>query len=426
MQVFIGCIGIVVLLLMAVLFSNNIRAIKLSIVLKALLVQTSIGAVALYIPIGRKILLLMSNSVNHLIEYGNEGIDFLFGGLVSKKMSTLLGHHSFIFALRVLPIIIFFSAFISVLYYLKIMQFLINTLGNILHKFLNISRVESLSITANIFLGQTEAPMIIRPYISNITNSELFTVMCGGLASVAGSALAGYAQIGVPTDYLIAASFMAAPGSLLFSKIIFPETSSKRYELKTEVIEKEKLPCNILDAAASGAASGLNLALNVGAMLLAFVALIALINGILSGIGAIFSYPQLSLSLLLGWVFSPIAWIIGIPWNESGIAGSFIGQKLVINEFVAYTNFSSYLRSDAEVTRSGLQVISNHTKAIISFALCGFANLSSIGVLIGGLGTMIPNRRQDIAKLGLKAVIAGTFSNLMSAAIAGIFTSLRF
>lgn len=242
---------------------------------------------------------------------------------------------------------------------------------------------------------------------------------------MAGSVLAGYAQMGVPLEYLIAASFMAAPGGLLFAKLMLPETETPNDAPHLESMENDPdRPANVLDAAASGAASGMQLALNVGAMLLAFVALIALLNGMLSGIGGWFNFPQLSLELMLGWVFAPVAWLIGVPWSEANVAGSFIGQKLIINEFVAYLNFGAYLKDDAEVAAAGLQVLSGHTKAIISFALCGFANLSSIAILIGGLGSMAPTRRHEVAQLGLKAVAAGTLSNLMSATIAGIFLAL--
>jgi CNT family concentrative nucleoside transporter len=340
-------------------------------------------------------------------------------------MFEVFGGGGFVFALRVLPIIVFFSSLIAVLYYLGIMQLVIRVLGGGLRKVLKTSRTESLSATANIFVGQTEAPLVVRPYIATMTRSELFAVMCGGLASVAGSVLAGYAQMGVPLEYLIAASFMAAPGGLLFAKLILPETEVPNDAPELESMKNDPdRPANVLDAAASGAASGMQLALNVGAMLLAFVALIALLNGMLSGIGGWFNYPQLSMELILGWVFSPLAWIIGVPWSEANVAGSFIGQKLIINEFVAYLNFGEYLKDDATVAAAGLQVLSDHTKAIISFALCGFANLSSIAILIGGLGSMAPNRRHEIAQLGLKAVAAGTLSNLMSATIAGVFLAL--
>ncbi|EOW6772002.1 NupC/NupG family nucleoside CNT transporter [Cronobacter muytjensii] len=425
MQILMGLVGMLALLAIAVALSSNRKAINLRTVVGAWLIQVAIGALVLYVPAGRRVLLAMSEGVANVIAYGNNGISFLFGGLVSDKMFEVFGGGGFIFALRVLPVIVFFSSLIAVLYYLGIMQLVIRLLGGALRKVLKTSRTESLSATANIFVGQTEAPLVVRPYIATMTRSELFAVMCGGLASVAGSVLAGYAQMGVPLEYLIAASFMAAPGGLLFAKIIIPETEKPNDAPHLESTQHDPdRPSNVLDAAASGASAGMQLALNVGAMLLAFVALIALLNGMLSGIGGWFNHPELSLQLILGWVFSPVAWLIGVPWDEAMVAGSFIGQKLIINEFVAYMNFGEYLKEDATVAAAGLQVLSAHTKAIISFALCGFANLSSIAILIGGLGSMAPSRRHDVAQLGLKAVAAGTLSNLMSATIAGVFLAL--
>ncbi len=425
MQLIMSVVGMAVLILIAVLISSNRRAINLRTVAGAFLIQVVIGAFVLYVPAGRDVLGAMSSGVANVIAYGNQGISFIFGGLVSDKMFEVFGGGGFVFALRVLPVIVFFSSLIAVLYYLGIMQIVIRLLGGGLQKVLGTSRTESLSATANIFVGQTEAPLVVRPYISTMTQSELFAVMCGGLASVAGSVLAGYAQMGVPLEYLIAASFMAAPGGLLFAKLIVPETEKTHDKTDAaELIAEEDRPANVIDAAASGAASGMQLALNVGAMLLAFIALIALINGMLGGIGGWFDYPQLSLELILGWVFSPIAYLIGVPWNEAQIAGSFIGQKIIVNEFVAFMNFGEYLKADAEVAAAGLQVLSDHTKAVISFALCGFANLSSVAILLGGLGSMAPTRRHDIARFGLKAVAAGTLSNLMSATIAGFFLAL--
>ncbi|EOC1566785.1 NupC/NupG family nucleoside CNT transporter [Cronobacter dublinensis] len=425
MQILMGLVGMLALLAIAVALSSNRKAINLRTVVGAWLIQVAIGALVLYVPAGRKVLLAMSEGVANVIAYGNSGISFLFGGLVSDKMFEVFGGGGFIFALRVLPVIVFFSSLIAVLYYLGIMQLVIRLLGGALRKVLKTSRTESLSATANIFVGQTEAPLVVRPYIATMTRSELFAVMCGGLASVAGSVLAGYAQMGVPLEYLIAASFMAAPGGLLFAKIMIPETEQPNDAPHLERVQHDPdRPSNVLDAAASGASAGMQLALNVGAMLLAFVALIALLNGMLSGIGGWFNHPELSLQLILGWVFSPVAWLIGVPWEEAMVAGSFIGQKLIINEFVAYMNFGEYLKDDAAVAAAGLQVLSANTKAIISFALCGFANLSSIAILIGGLGSMAPSRRHDVAQLGLKAVAAGTLSNLMSATIAGVFLAL--
>ncbi|MBG5929661.1 NupC/NupG family nucleoside CNT transporter [Providencia hangzhouensis] len=418
-------IGMAVLIAIAILFSSNRRAIRLRTVGGAFLIQLAIGAFVLYVPAGRSVLQGMSDAVSKVIGYGQDGMSFIFGGLVSDKMFELFGGGGFIFAFRVLPIIVFFSSLIAVLYYLGIMQLVIKVLGGGLQKILGTSRTESLSATANIFVGQTEAPLVVRPYIATMTTSELFAIMCGGLASVAGSVLAGYAQMGVPMEYLIAASFMAAPGGLLFAKLMVPETEDVKDRVDaTDLVAEDERPANIIDAAASGASSGMQLALNVGAMLLAFIALIALINGILGGIGGWFDYPQLSLELLLGWLFAPIAFLIGVPWSEATVAGSFIGQKIVVNEFVAFMNFGEYMKADAEVLAAGKQVLSDHTKAIISFALCGFANLSSVAILLGGLGGMAPNRRGDVARLGMKAVMAGTLSNLMSATIAGFFLTL--
>lgn len=425
MQLTMSIIGMAVLIAIAILFSSNRRAIRLRTVGGAFIIQLAIGALVLYVPAGRSVLQGMSDGVSKVIGYGQDGMSFIFGGLVSDKMFELFGGGGFIFAFRVLPIIVFFSSLIAVLYYLGIMQLVIKVLGGGLQKVLGTSRTESLSATANIFVGQTEAPLVVRPYIATMTTSELFAIMCGGLASVAGSVLAGYAQMGVPMEYLIAASFMAAPGGLLFAKLMVPETEDARDRVNaTDLVAEDERPANIIDAAAAGASSGMQLALNVGAMLLAFIALIALINGILGGIGGWFDYPQLSLELLLGWLFAPIAYLIGVPWSEATIAGSFIGQKIVVNEFVAFMNFGEYMKADAEVIAAGKQVLSDHTKAIISFALCGFANLSSVAILLGGLGGMAPNRRGDVARLGMKAVMAGTLSNLMSATIAGFFLTL--
>ncbi|MFU2081050.1 NupC/NupG family nucleoside CNT transporter [Gallibacterium anatis] len=416
MDSLMSIIGIVVLLAIAFLLSNNRKAISLRTVGGAFLIQIGIGALVLYSELGRQALLGAAEAVNKVIAYGNEGISFLFGGLVSDKMFEVFGGGGFVFAFRVLPAIVFFASLISVLYYLGIMQWVIRLIGGFLQKILGTSKTESMSAAANIFVGQTEAPLIVRPYIATMTQSELFAIMCGGLASVAGSVMIGYAQMGVPLPYLIAASFMAAPGGLLFAKILFPQTEKTNDELKANDVDEK--PSNVLDAAAMGASSGMQLAMNVGAMLLAFIALIALLNGIIGGVGGWFGYGELNLQTILGWVFRPLAWVIGVPWNEAEIAGAMIGEKLVLNEFVAYVDFVKYLSPDSSI------VLAEKTKAIITFALCGFANFSSIAILIGGLGTMAPNRRKDIARLGIKAVIAGSLSNLMSAAIAGLFIGL--
>ena len=415
MSSLISLLGIVVLLGIAYLLSNNRKAINFRTVFGALAIQVSLGAFILYVPIGRDALLAVANGVSKVISYGNEGIKFLFGALAGDKVFEVFGGEGFIFAVRVLPAIVFFSALISLLYYIGIMQWVIKIIGGALQRMLGTSQAESMSAAANIFVGQTEAPLIVKPYISKMTESELFAIMCGGLASIAGSVMAGYAGMGVPLTYLIAASFMAAPAGLLFAKILYPQTETFNDDI--EKVEMEK-PSNVLDAAAAGASSGMQLALNVGAMLIAFVALIALINGMLGGIGGWVGMPDLSLGMIFGWVFRPLAWVLGVPWGEAGVAGQMIGTKLAINEFVGYMEFAPYLTPDAPMQ------LADKTKAIITFALCGFANFSSIAILIGGLGGLAPNRRGDIARLGLKAVIAGSLANFLSATIAGLFIGL--
>lgn len=407
-----GVLGIFVLLAIAYALSSGKKSINIRTVGLAFALQVLLGAFVLYVPFGKDVLLSMTYGVQSVIDSAKVGINFLFGGLGTDAMFD--NGVGFVFAIRVLPNIIFFSSLIAVLYYLGIMQWVIKIIGGALQKLLKTSKPESLSATANIFVGQTEAPLIIRPYIAKMTQSELFAIMVGGLASVAGSILAGYAGLGIELKYLIAASFMAAPGGLLMAKIICPETEHDK--IVTESVdyddENEK-PTNVIDAAASGAASGLKLAVNVGAMLLAFIALIALLNSLIGGVFGLFGYEDITIEFFLGYLFAPFAYVIGVPVNEMLQAGSFIGQKVVVNEFFAYVNF-------VEIK----DTLSPATQAIVTFALCGFANLSSIAILLGGIGSMAPSRRHDIARLGMRAMIAATLANLMSAAIAGIFISL--
>ncbi|ULJ61809.1 NupC/NupG family nucleoside CNT transporter [Wielerella bovis] len=414
-------LGMVALITIAIALSKHRKAINKRTVGVAFAIQFLLGALVLYVPIGRSILETMSNGVSKVLSYGNQGVSFVFGGLVDSKMFELFGGNGFIFAFRVLPMIIFFSALISVLYYLGIMAWVVKALGGVLQKALGTSRAESLSAAANVFVGQTEAPLVVKPFIHKMTQSELFAIMTGGLASIAGSVLGGYAAMGVPLPYLLAASFMAAPGGLLFAKLMHPETETPQ-EISNDNIsfvgEGETPPSNVIDAAAAGASIGMQIALNVGAMLIAFVGIIALFNGMIGGIGGWLNMPDLSLEKILGWLFSPLAWLIGAPWADAQVAGSFIGQKLVVNEFVAYSEFTNY------ITNTSLPALNAKTQAIISFALCGFANLGSIAILVGGLSIMAPNRRGDIAKMGVRALIAGTLSNLMSATIAGLFIGL--
>ncbi|MGD6958032.1 NupC/NupG family nucleoside CNT transporter [Rossellomorea aquimaris] len=404
MQYLWGIMGIIVVLGIAFAFSTNKKRINFRTVLGGLAIQLFFAFIVLETSWGQNSLKGLTQVVNAIINYSNEGITFLFGGLYTEESNI-----AFIFAFNVLPVVIFFSALISVLYYLKIMQFFIKILGGGLAKLLGTRKAESLSAAANIFVGQTEAPLVVRPYLSKMTESELFAVMTGGLASVAGSVLVGYSLLGVPLEYLLAASFMAAPAGLVLAKLFVPETDSTP-EPKELDMEADSDSANVIDAAAKGASVGLQLALNIGAMLLAFIALVAMINGLLGLVGGLFGMDALSLELILGYAFAPLAFAIGVPWSEAVIAGNFIGQKLVINEFVAYSAFAPEIGN-----------LSDKAVAIISFALCGFANLSSLGILLGGLGNLAPDRRGDIARLGLKAVIAGALASLLSAAIAGMF-----
>jgi concentrative nucleoside transporter, CNT family len=397
-----GLFGIVVVLGIAFLLSNAKRSINFRTILVGLAIQVLFAFIVLEWETGRKGLIWLSAKVQEVIDYAGEGIGFLFGPLADTQ------NFGFVFAFQVLSIIVFFSSLISVLYYLGIMQLIIRLIGGGLSKLLGTSRAESVSAAANIFVGQTEAPLVVRPFLANMTKSELFAVMTGGLASIAGSVLAGYALLGVPLEYLLAASFMAAPAGLIMAKMMIPEREESAVtEFK---MEKDSDSVNVIDAAARGAGDGLKLALNVGAMLLAFIALIAMINGLLGWIGGWFGYGSITLEGILGVLFSPLAFAIGVPWSEAVTAGGFIGQKLVLNEFVAYASFAPQIPE-----------LMPKTVIIISFALCGFANLSSLAILLGGLGQMAPSRRPDIARLGIRAVAAGMLASLLSAAIAGMF-----
>ncbi|MCD9460483.1 NupC/NupG family nucleoside CNT transporter [Marinibactrum halimedae] len=401
----ISLIGIATLLLIAFAFSSHRSNINWRTVGVAFALQFILGGIALYIPAGKAALEAISIGVSGIISYAQSGIDFVFGDLGSMK-------YGFIFAINVLPVIIFFSAFVSVLYYIGIMNWIIKIIGGALQRVLGTSQPESMSATANIFVSQTEAPMVVKPFIATMTRSEIFAVMVGGMATVAGSVLAGYVGLGVELKYLLAASFMAAPGGFLMAKLFLPETQTINDGEKSVQFEHDQY-ANVIDAAAAGASNGLQLALNIGAMLLAFVSLIALLNGLLGWAGGLIGMDDLSLQFLLGYCFQPLAFLLGIPWSESQIAGSFIGQKLVLNEFVAFVDFAEQKTQ-----------MSEHTQAVVTFALCGFANFSSIAILLGGLGTIAPNRRKDVAELGMRAVCAGFMANLMSAAIASFFLSI--
>ncbi len=407
-------VGMAVLFLIAWVFSGNKRAINYRTIVSAFVIQVALGALALYVPLGREMLQGLASGIQSVISYGYEGVRFLFGNLAPNAKGDQ-GIGGFIFAINVLAIIIFFASLISLLYYLKIMPLFINLIGGALQKCLGTSKAESMSAAANIFVAHTEAPLVIKPYLKSMSDSEIFAVMCVGMASVAGPVLAGYASMGIPLPYLIAASFMSAPGGLLFAKIIYPQNEAISSHADVSV-EKH---VNAIEAIANGASTGLNLALHVGAMLLAFVGMLALINGLLGVVGGVLGMEHLSLGLILGALLKPLAFMLGIPWSQAGIAGEIIGIKIALNEFVGYMQFLPYLGDNPPL------ILSEKTKAIITFALCGFANLSSVAMLIGGLGSLVPKKKDLIIRLALKAVLVGTLSNFMSATIAGLFIGLN-
>ena len=402
----ISIVGIMVLLGLAFFFFFYKKKISLRTVGAAFALQFAIAFFVLRVPFGKTVLKSMSDGVNTVINYSNMGIEFLFGGLADPS------NIGFIFAFKVLPIIIFASALMAVLYHLNIMQWVVKIFGGAIRFILRTKRVESLCAAANIFLGQTEAPLVVKPYLSRISDAQFFTVMVSGLASISGTILAGYAALGVEMEYLVAASFMAAPGGLLMAKIMMPDIDEEddNIDLDAVDVDGDKKASNVIEAAANGASDGLKLAANIGAMLLAFVALIAMLNGMIGGIGSWFGYPDITFNEMLGEAFAPLMYVIGVPWAEANIAGNLIGTKLILNEFVAYV----------DLAKTPVGAISEHTKRVVTFALCGFANLSSIAILMGGFGVLAPKRRHLIAKWGLKAVAAGSLSNLMSAALASL------
>lgn len=403
-------IGIVLILAIAWLLSSNRKAIRLRVVGAAFALQAGLAALVLYVPFGKHMLKGASDGVSALLGYAHAGVEFLFGPLAKPE----IGGTSF--AIAALPVIIFFAALISILYYLGIMQLVIKWIGGGLEKITGVSKVESLGAASNIFVGQSESPLVVRPYLAALAPSQLFCLMTVGMAGVAGTILAAYASMGIRIDYLVAAAFMSAPGGILMAKMIMPDSSSDKIiepdEVKVAGLDEEP-PANIIMAASQGAQTGVKLAVAVGAMVLAFVALVALANGILGGIGGWIGRPDLSFQMLLGYVFAPVFWLLAGPdWTEALRAGGFFGTKVVLNEFVAFIDLGQ------------TQGLTERTVAVVTFALCGFANFSSIAIQMAVTGSLAPEQRPVIARLGFKALIAGSLSNLMSAALAGLFLSL--
>jgi CNT family concentrative nucleoside transporter len=396
------------ILLIAFVLSSNRRAIRPRVVLSAFALQAGLAALVLYVPWGNQVLQAAASGVSNLLGYANEGTRFLFGALATDP----LGQN---FAIQALPVIIFFAAFISILYHLGLMQYVIRWIGGGLQKITGISKVESLCAASNIFVGQSESPLVIRPYLASLTPAQLFCVMSVGMAGVAGTILAAYASMGIRIDYLLAAAFMSAPGGILMAKMIMPDDpdapANDDPSVAADMHDEEK-PANLIMAAAQGAQTGVKLAVAVGAMVLAFVALVALANGLLAGFGNLVGLKGLSFQGILGQVFAPVMYLLGVPWNEASAAGGLFGTKVVLNEFVAFIDLGA------------MKDLSPTSVAIVTFALCGFANFSSIAIQMAVTGGLAPNQRPMIAKLGLKALAAGSLSNLMSAALAGLFLSL--
>ena len=400
---YIGLAGIVVILGIAVLFSSNRKAINLRIVGAAFALQVVIATFVLYFDAGRAVIDTLSTGVLKVIGYSKAGIDMVFGPLADTNVV------GFSFAINVLPIIIFFSALMSVMYHLRIMEWVVRLVGGFLHKVIGTGAVESMNAAANVFVGQTEAPLVVRPYLKNLTEPQMFAVMVSGLASIAGTVLAGYVLMGAELKYLLAAAFMAAPGGLLMAKILMPDDEVVKAGEHEKLEMEPSQHRNVILAAASGTTDGLRLAANIGAMLIAFVALIALFNGIVGGLFSLVGIDGITLQFLLGKLFQPLMFLLSVPWAEAEAAGALFGEKLTLNEFVAFSHLNDYLAG-----------MSPRTVAIATFSLCGFANLSSIAILLGGLGVLVPEKRDLIGLFGIKAVLAASLSNLMSAALAGL------
>ncbi|MBB3955491.1 NupC/NupG family nucleoside CNT transporter [Novosphingobium sediminicola] len=440
MPIIHSLLGMLLILGIAFALSSNRRAVRPRVVLAAFGLQAGLAALVLYVPAGNAALQVVAGGVSSLLAYAHSGVDFLFGPLARPE----IGGASF--AISALPVIIFFASLISILYYLRIMPLVIRWIGGGLEKITGVSRIESLCAASNIFVGQSEAPLVIRPYLAALSPAQLFCVMTVGMAGVAGTILAAYASMGIRIDYLVAAAFMSAPGGICMAKIMMPDPRTPppvdgdlpenmvppaglaaaalnradvthqpgvHVDEPVPLAHDEERPANIIMAASEGAQTGVKLAVAVGAMVLAFVALVALANGIVGGVGHWFGIPDLSFQKLLGYLFAPIFSLLGAPtWAEAMRAGGMFGTKIVLNEFVSFIDLGQ------------AKELSAKTVAIVTFALCGFANFSSIAIQMAVTGSLAPNQRPLIAKMGLKALAAGALSNLMSAALAGLFLSL--
>jgi CNT family concentrative nucleoside transporter len=406
-----GVLGIVAILLFSFLFSTNRKAIRPRTIIVGLSLQFLFAVLVLRVGFGVKAMTVAGDAVDRLLSYSFAGSQFVFGEF-GAKMSKF----GVVFAFQVLPIIIFIAAFFSILYYYGVMQFIIRELAKVMMRFMGASGAESLNVAASIFMGITEAPLTIRPFLPKVTRSELMTIMTSGMAHVSGAMLGAYILLGIEARHLLTAVIMTAPGTILIAKMLVPETEQPLTAgtVKIDVSELEDRPVNVLDAATKGTTDGLYLGLNVAAMLISFLAIIALVDGVLGGTHNFLAahgfrcFPG-KLETILGVIFAPVAWLIGIPWRDCVAIGNLLGTRMVLNELVAYTMLTAQKAS-----------LDPRSFTIATFALCGFANVGSIGIVIGGLSSLAPTRRHDLAKLGFKAMIAGTLANLMSASIVGL------
>lgn len=405
----IAILGILFLLGIAVACSENKHLISINGAARTLFLQFAVAVFALATPIGESTLNVLKQGVEKGISYGDVGIQYVFGSIAMPENGIVI-------AFQVFPIIIFIASLFAVLFHLRIMDLIIKVIGGAIAYITGASKLESTVSAANIFIAMTESPLVILPYLKKISRSQLFVVMAVGLSSVAGTVLVAFASMGIRIDLLLTAAFMCAPGGLLIGRLLVPEDGTP-YDVSDPAEQKAVADATraptVVEAAANGAAIGMRVFLNVLAVLIAFIALVAMVNGILSGIGGLFGVPDLSLELILGYLFSPVSFLLGIPWSEAQAAGALFGQKIILNEFVAYANFAPSINE-----------FSDKSQVLITIALCGFANIGGAGILIAGLSALVPERKSEISSMALKAVLAGTLANFMSAAIVGVIYSI--
>jgi len=410
-------IGLVLIGLIAYALSTNRKAIRVRTIVWGFSLQFVFALLVLKTSQGQWLFGVLGEKVRQLLDFAAVGSSFVFGVIGNQPvwariMNTVLGpegaQYGVIFAFQIAPTIIFIAALFAILYYLGIMQLIVRLFAVVMNRVMGASGAESLNVAASIFMGQTEAPLTIRPYLPKMTQSELMTVMTSGMAHISGGIMAAYIAFGIEPKHLLTAVIMTAPGTLMMSKLFVPETETPE-TMGTVKLEMQKTDVNVIDAAGRGTGEGLHLAMNVIAMLISFIALIALLNAMMSGIGGWFGHPEFSLQMVLGWVFAPIAWSLGVPWRDAGTIGNLLGTRMVLNEFIAFAQLGPMKAQ-----------LDPRSFTVATFALCGFANFSSIGIQIGGIGALVPERRHDLARLGMRAMLAGTLANFVSACIAAL------